>query len=499
MSKKLRRNKVARSGRGNLPALVEERKGVFVELKRMQQLLGERRVKSKTDPDTVPEFTAEEEGKWQKLSHRIDTIDDHIDRERRMEKLERRFTDVDPDDYGIGRDDFRPGKSKRARKEEKLSDEACRAAALQAWLFRMAGKPLDRVHVRACQRFNFNPSTRSIDMLLTGTERFARMQDHFQQHAPKIAAKNIRQELRDLRDDREERMLTSIGPVQQGPALVGETFMTILEIAMLTTSSILEVADVIDTDGGEPMHWPTADDSTNEGTIVGEGKSLGTATDPTFGRQTWGAFKYSSKPVLVTSELLEDSFVDLPRLIPQMQGERLGRILNRHATLGNGTTEPEGFMTSAAAGATAASATAISYGDVINLIDSVDESFEPNASFQMNKAIRTYLRKLTDADGRPIWADNWREGVPSTLLGYTVRTNSYMDSTVAATKKTIAFGDFSKLKVRRVRAVRNLRLNEKYVVEYDAIGFLSLMRMDAKVLGANFAAASKPIKYLLQS
>jgi HK97 family phage major capsid protein len=274
--------------------------------------------------------------------------------------------------------------------------------------------------------------------------------------------------------------------------------MTNLEIAMLTTSSILQVADVIDTDGGEPMHWPTADDSTNEGTIVGEGKSLGTATDPTFGRQTWYAYKYSSKPVLVTSELLEDSFVDLPRLIPQMQGERLGRILNRHATLGNGTTEPEGFMTSAAAGATAASATAISYGDVINLIDSVDESFEPNASFQMNKAIRTYLRKLTDADGRPIWADNWREGVPSTLLGYTVRTNSYMDSTVAATKKTIAFGDFSKLKVRRVRAVRNLRLNEKYVVEYDAIGFLSLMRMDAKVLGANFAAASKPIKYLIQ-
>jgi HK97 family phage major capsid protein len=294
-------------------------------------------------------------------------------------------------------------------------------------------------------------------------------------------------------------MLTSIGPAQQGPALVGETYINNLEIAILETSNLMQVADVMDTDGGEPMHWPTADDTANEGQIVGEGKSLGTATDPTFGRQTWGAFKYTSKPILVTHELMEDSYINFLSVIPQMQGQRLGRVYTRHLTTGNGATEPEGFMTSAALGATTAGATAILLPEIVELIDSLDDHYLPNASFQMNKAIMTYLRKKVDGDGRPILQESWKEGIPATLLGYRIGFNSAMDSTVATTKKTIAFGDFSKLKVRRVRGVRNLRLNEKYVVEYDAIAFVSLMRLDGKVLGSNFPAARKPIKYLLQA
>jgi HK97 family phage major capsid protein len=497
MSKKLRRAKISRrSSRGNLPVLQEERVELLKNVHRMRDLLRERRDQSKTNADIIPEFTSIEEDEWQKINHRLDSVDQQIEVERVAQKYDAKLDAVDPDDYQIGRDDYVPGKSKRGRKddhERQLSDDLCRAAALQAWCRHAAGLPLTKDHRRSCRQIGFNPAARGFSGALSGTENFRELQELFAIHG---RARSVRAA---LANDRQSRMLTSIGPAQQGPALVGETYINNLEIAILETSNLMQVADVMDTDGGEPMHWPTADDTANEGQIVGEGKSLGTATDPTFGRQTWGAFKYTSKPILVTHELMEDSYINFLSVIPQMQGQRLGRVYTRHLTTGNGATEPEGFMTSAALGATTAGATAILLPEIVELIDSLDDHYLPNASFQMNKAIMTYLRKKVDADGRPILQESWKEGIPATLLGYRIGFNSAMDSTVATTKKTIAFGDFSKLKVRRVRGVRNLRLNEKYVVEYDAIAFVSLMRLDGKVLGSNFPAARKPIKYLLQA
>jgi HK97 family phage major capsid protein len=494
MSKKLRRS-TSRVSRGNLPALREDRIIALKEVHRMRDLLRERRDQSKTNPDILPEFTAAEEEQWDKVNRRLDSLDQQIEVERRAAKLDAQMDAVDPDDHRIGRGDIIPGKSKRGQRQDRddaESIELMQAAALQAWLRRSAGLDLSSEHVKACRKLGFNPSVRGFKLNLSGTENVRDLQDLFSRH---VSGRQVRAELR----SGGQRMLTSIGPVSQGPALVGETFVNNLEIAMLENSDILQVADVIDTDGGEPMHWPTADDTTNEGVIIGEGKSLGTATDPSFGRQTWYAFKYSSKPILITRELVDDSFVNLLSVIPQMQGERLARVQTRHLTTGNGTTEPEGFMTSAALGATTAGATAILFPEIVELVDSLDSHYLPNASFQMNRAILSYLRKKVDSDGRPILQENWTTGVPTTLLGYRVGFNTAMDSTVATTKKTIAFGDFSKLKVRRVRSVRNIRLDEKYLVEYDAIAFLSIMRMDAKVLGSNFAAARKPIKYLLQA
>jgi HK97 family phage major capsid protein len=122
----------------------------------------------------------------------------------------------------------------------------------------------------------------------------------------------------------------------------------------------------------------------------------------------------------------------------------------------------------------------------------------------MHDLVLAYIRKLKDSQNRPLYLDSFnamQAGMPMTIYGYPNHINQSMDSTVTATKNVMAFGLFSKYKVRRVRTMRLIRLVERYRVEYDADAFLALIRMDGKTLGGSssqFAAASRPIKLMTQ-
>src|SRR5690606_39002505 len=108
------------------------------------------------------------------------------------------------------------------------------------------------------------------------------------------------------------------------------------------------------------------------------------------------AFKYSSKPVLVSAELLQDSAFDLNQILADMLGERLGRILNEHFTTGTGTGQPNGIVTAAATGVTGGvSATPAITGDnLIDLVHSVDPAYRTGARFMMADSTIALVRKL---------------------------------------------------------------------------------------------------------
>ena len=259
---------------------------------------------------------------------------------------------------------------------------------------------------------------------------------------------------------------------------------------MLAFGGVRQVAETIRTASGERMSWPTADDTSNTGAQLGESTSIGSSVDPSFGKVYWDAYKFSSKPVLVPYELIEDSAFDLPGLLGGMLGERLGRITNTKFTTGTGAATPKGIVT-AATSFSAASATSIAWDDVLGLEHSIDPAYRSGASFMMHDSILLACRKLKDGNGQYLWQSNINVGVPDSFSGKPLTINQDMDSTVASGKKTILYGQLSKYKIRSVGQMRMYRLEERYR-DTDQDGFVAFIREDGNLLTAGTA----PIKYL---
>jgi len=70
----------------------------------------------------------------------------------------------------------------------------------------------------------------------------------------------------------------------------------------------------------------------------------------------------------------------------------------------------------------------------------------------LNDSTLLAIRKLKDGDGNYLWQmGNVQAGIPSTINGRPYSINQAMDS-LAAAKKVMLFGDFSKYYVRKVGA-----------------------------------------------
>lgn len=280
-------------------------------------------------------------------------------------------------------------------------------------------------------------------------------------------------------NDPEMRALAA-GTSAAGGYTVPPEFENRLVERLVTISSVLPYVNVIDTENGSAINWPTTDLTGQEGELIGENTQV-TELDPVFGTATLGAYLYSSKMVRVPYNLLQDSFVNLEQWLPDKLGDRLGRIHNRHFTVGTGTGQPQG-ITAAAVGVTApaGNTTSVPYDSLIDLEFSIDDLYLPNARFMLSRGALQAIRKVKDTTGQYIWQPSVRDGVPSTLLGYPYSTNSHM-AAPAASAKTILFGDFrAGYVVRRVRGFTLLRLSERYA-EFLQVAFLGFDRYDGKL------------------
>jgi HK97 family phage major capsid protein len=152
----------------------------------------------------------------------------------------------------------------------------------------------------------------------------------------------------------------------KGGYLVPDTLMGAIEIARIEHGNVRQVAQVIRTDSGGDLSWPTVDDTANAGAAAPENSERST-TDLTLGKKTWGAYTYTSNFIKVPFELLEDSAINLVQLIGEMMGERLAETEGQKFTTGTGAGEPQGIVTGAAAGNTTAGATAITLNELQNL------------------------------------------------------------------------------------------------------------------------------------
>jgi HK97 family phage major capsid protein len=245
-----------------------------------------------------------------------------------------------------------------------------------------------------------------------------------------------------------------------------------------TFGSVRAVAEVIETETGATLPWPTMDDTANVGAILAENTQV-TEQDVTLGQGTIGAYMYTSKLVRVSIQLIQDAGFDVDEWLPRVLGVRLARIQNQHFTTGTGTGQPEGLQTNATSAVTFATGnvTSVTYDGLVDLVEAVDPAYRAQGSF-MSRGAGAY-RKLKSTDGVPMWQPALVAGTPDRLLGYPVIINPDMPAP-AASVKSILFGDFREAYlIRDVLGIQTMRLTERFA-DFLQVAFLAFQRTDAK-------------------
>lgn len=240
-------------------------------------------------------------------------------------------------------------------------------------------------------------------------------------------------------------------------------------------------ATILITASGNSIPIPTADDTGNMGELVPESGAVG-SQDTSFGQKTLGAYKFSSKTILVPIELLMDSAFDIEAYITKILATRIARAENKYYTTGTGTAQPEGIITAATLGKTGAAAQLdkLIWEDFIDLEFAVDAAYRSKAKYMLHDQSVKTIKKLKDTQGRPLWVPGIAIKEPDTINGYGYNINNDMDQ-VGASKKSLAFGDFSNFFIRDVMDVTLFRINEKYI-ENGQVGFLAFARHDSRFI-----------------
>jgi HK97 family phage major capsid protein len=275
-----------------------------------------------------------------------------------------------------------------------------------------------------------------------------------------------------------------------GGYLIPVTLWTDLERRMKYYGGMLQAGTIINTDDGGLLNWPTNDDTSATGAWLAEPRASAlTVEDTTFNRVQYNSYTWGTLAKF-SIEMFQDNRVNLLMdQISQIFAERQGRALNSALTVGSGSGRPTGLMTSTTSGKTTASATAITKAELIDLVHSVDPAYRNGGgkvAFMMHDSVFAYIRKLDfgTTNNDPLFTPSLQQGVPDRLLGYPVFINQDMDSTVTTTKKTVAFGDFSKYIIREVQRPSMYLMQERYMDELHK-GLVMWARYDGKLLQSN--------------
>lgn len=205
-------------------------------------------------------------------------------------------------------------------------------------------------------------------------------------------------------------------------------------------------------------------------------------SDDTFGQVSISAYKLATT-IKVSDELLHDSVFDVASYIAREFARRIGAAEEEAFFVGDGTGKPTGILNAtggAGVGVTAASATAVTFDEVMDLFYSLRAPYRRTSCFLMNDSTVKALRKLKNGNGDYIWQPSVVAGTPDTILNRPVYTSSFIPA-LAAGNKTIIFGDLNYYWIADREGRRFQRLNELYAPN-GQVGFLSSERVDGKLI-----------------
>lgn len=279
-------------------------------------------------------------------------------------------------------------------------------------------------------------------------------------------------------DTPEIRNALQVGTDSEGGYLVPEEFERTLVTALDENNIFRQLAKKITTGGDRLIPTLTAH-ATAAWTAE---EAAFTESDPAFGQKTLSAYKMGVL-LKISDELLADSAFNMSAFIATEFGRAMGKLEEEAFFTGDGSSKPTGILDAtngAASGVTTASATAITFDEIVDLYHSVKAPYRPKAVFIVNDDTVKALRKIKDSNGQYIWQPSMMEGTPDRLLGRAVYTSEFMPK-IAATKKAVLFGDLSNYWIADRGAYSFKRLDELYAAN-GQVGFRGYKRVDGKLI-----------------
>ena len=269
------------------------------------------------------------------------------------------------------------------------------------------------------------------------------------------------------------------GTDSEGGYLVPDEFERTLVEALEEENVFRTLAHVIKTSSGD-RKIPVVASKGTASWVDEEGAYQ--ESDDVFSQVSIGAYKLGTM-IKVSEELLADSVFDLEAYISKEFARRIGAREEESFFNGDGKGKPLGILAAAGGaevGVTAASATAITADEVIDLFYSLKAPYRKNAVWLLNDATVKQIRKLKDTTGQYLWQPSLVAGTPDTILGRPVKTSAFMP-TAAAGAKTIAFGDFKYYWIADRQGRTFKKLSELYAAN-GQVGFMGTQRVDGKLI-----------------
>lgn len=267
-----------------------------------------------------------------------------------------------------------------------------------------------------------------------------------------------------------------IGTDSEGGYLVPDEFEKKLIDRLQEENIIRSLATVIQSSSGDKKIPVVA--GHGEATWTDEEAAF-TESDDSFGVITLGAHKLSSI-IKVSEELLNDSAFDIEGYISTEFVRRMATAEEHAFISGNGTARPTGILLSAETGITAATSTAITTDEIIDLYHSLRSPYRKKAVFMANDSTIKAIRQLKDLNGMYMWQPGLKEGQPDTLIGNPIYASSYMPE-IGAGNKPLIFGDLSYYWIADRQGRTFQRLNELYAAT-GQVGFRTFQRVDGKLI-----------------
>jgi HK97 family phage major capsid protein len=200
--------------------------------------------------------------------------------------------------------------------------------------------------------------------------------------------------------------------------------------------------------------------------------------------------------VLISDELLQDSSENMEAEINETAGLAFGELESVGFATGDGVGKPLGlFVPDAVAGVTigsvtAASATAVTSDELIDVFHSITEPYRRNAAWVMRDSTVKLVRKLKNAvTGDYMWQPGLQAGQPDLLLAKPVVVHKDAPAATASSK-SIIFGNLKAYRIRDRLGISVKALNEAYA-EQGQVGFRFTKRTDGKLCDAKAVAYLK--------
>lgn len=190
---------------------------------------------------------------------------------------------------------------------------------------------------------------------------------------------------------------------------------------------------------------------------------------------------------LIGNSVENNSVFNVTDFIINQMAEEIALFLEKE--LLNGTSGKATGALSTPTAVTAASATAITADELIELQAQVKQVYQANACWTMAPETFTSLKKLKDSNGRYLLQDDVTGEFPYRLLGKPVYLSDNMPK-LAASASAVLYGDYSGLSVNLREDISIQVLREKYATQH-AIGVVAWFEFDSKVTDSQKLAVLK--------